>query len=206
MSSGPTTQQEKVLDHCYDGIQEYDNPTPGWWWMLFWGTFFFSVVYFGFFQFSPVAWTNAQSYDAAVAQNLRLQFGEIGDLRADEPTIVRFMHEPEWLLVGQTVFKSRCVSCHGADASGVVGPNLTDDSWKNVRKLKDIADVITNGAANGAMPSWKNQLHPNEIVLTAAYIASLRGKNLPGPRGPEGEIIPPWPTSSAATDTAPAGH
>ena len=32
------------MDHCYDGIQEYDNPTPGWWWMLFWVTILFSVV------------------------------------------------------------------------------------------------------------------------------------------------------------------
>jgi cytochrome c oxidase cbb3-type subunit 3 len=47
------------------------------------------------------------------------------------------------------------------------------------------------------MPAWKTRLHPNEIVLVAAYVASLRGKNLPGPRGPEGEKIPPWPVLPA---------
>lgn len=186
---------ETLGDHTYDGIQEYDNPTPGWWWLIFWGTVVFSVFYFLFFQFSPEAWTNGQEHDAAVARNLRLQFGEIGDLQADEPTLLRFMAEPKWLLVGQNVFAGRCVQCHGARGEGMVGPNLTDDHWKNVRRVQDIASIIENGAAAGAMPGWKHLLHPNEIVLTAAYVASLRGQNLQSPRPAEGEPIPPWPTS-----------
>ena len=90
----------------------------------------------------------------------------------------------------------KCAQCHGPDASGLTGPNMTDDHYKNIKKITDIPQVIANGAANAAMPAWKNQLHPNEIVLTAAYIASLRGKNLPGPRGPEGDPIPPWPEAT----------
>jgi cytochrome c oxidase cbb3-type subunit 3 len=69
---------------------------------------------------------------------------------------------------------------------------LTDDYYKNVKKITDIAEVIKNGAAGGSMPAWRTRLHPNEVVLMAAYVAGLRGKNLPG-RGPEGEKIDPWP-------------
>ena len=47
------------------------------------------------------------------------------------------------------------------------------------------------------MPAWRNRLHPNEIVLVSAYVANMRGKNLPGPRGAEGEVIPPWPDAPA---------
>ncbi|MFN0137278.1 MAG: c-type cytochrome [Phycisphaerae bacterium] len=184
---------DQLLDHNYDGIQEYDNPTPGWWWYLFHGTFVFSVFYFVFFTFSPIAWTNDGAFQSDLARNLQLQFGEIGDLKADEQTIVKYMNDEKWLAVGKVTYASRCVSCHGANAEGLVGPNLTDENFKNVKKIDDIASVITVGANNGAMPAWKTQLHPNEIVLTAAYIASLRGKNLPGPRGPEGDNIPPWP-------------
>lgn len=197
---------ETVLDHSYDGIREYDNPTPGWWWLIFHGTVVFSVFYFVFFQFSPDAWTNAQEHDMAVARNLRLQFGEIGDLKPDEATLLKFMKDPKWLLVGKTVFAGRCVSCHGSNGSGLVGPNMTDDYYKNIKKITDIPTVISNGAANGAMPSWRNQLHPNEIVLTAAYIASLRGENLPSTRPPEGEIIAPWPAAPEAAASKPAGN
>jgi len=25
------SDEERLMDHEYDGIQEYDNPLPGWW-------------------------------------------------------------------------------------------------------------------------------------------------------------------------------
>ena len=30
--------EEELLSHNYDGIQEYDNPIPGWWHMIFLGS------------------------------------------------------------------------------------------------------------------------------------------------------------------------
>ena len=100
------------------------------------------------------------------------------------------MKESKWRDVGRSVFAANCVSCHGADAGGTVGPNLTDDHWKNVKNVEDIARIINEGAANGAMPAWKNRLsHPNLVVLTAAYIAQL--PQVPG-KAPEGEKIESW--------------
>jgi cytochrome c oxidase cbb3-type subunit 3 len=196
------TPQDHLTDHEYDGIREFDNPCPGWWSWLYFGTFVFSIAYFVFFQFSPVAWTNDDLYRASIASNLRQQFAEIGDLNADEQTIAKYMNDPEWLTVGETVFQSQCVQCHASDGSGLVGPNLTDDLYKNVNNLEDMAKVIMEGAANGAMPAWQARLHQNEIVLVSAYVASLRGQNLVGP-GVEGEKeIPPWP--APPTESAPA--
>ena len=37
---------EKLLDHQYDGIQEYDNPLPRWWVYIFWATILWSAAYF----------------------------------------------------------------------------------------------------------------------------------------------------------------
>ena len=182
-----------LLDHEYDGIREYDNPTPGWWTWLFVVTCIFSALYFTFFEFSPTAWSIWDQYDSAVSDDLVLQFGEIGTLEGDEATLLQYMNEDKWLMVGQGVYKGNCVSCHGPDGSGLIGPNLTDDYYKNVKKLTDLVTVIADGAANGAMPEWKNRLHPNEIILTACYVANMRGKNLPSSRAVEGEVIPPWP-------------
>jgi cytochrome c oxidase cbb3-type subunit III len=187
------TEKDFLREHEYDGIQEYDNPTPGWWKLIFLGTFLFSAWYFLYNHASTIATSVSKGFQTDVADDLKLRFSEIGDLRPDEPTLLRFMADAPWRSVGEMVFKAQCVSCHGPDAAGLIGPNLTDDVYKNVKVLEDIPRTIADGAANGAMPAWKNRLHPNEVVLVAAYVASLRGKNLPGPRGPEGEAIPPWP-------------
>src|SRR6185369_14192693 len=40
----------KLTDHEYDGIQEYDNPMPRWWVLTFWGTFYFAICYFLWFN------------------------------------------------------------------------------------------------------------------------------------------------------------
>jgi cytochrome c oxidase cbb3-type subunit III len=185
--------RDVVRDHEYDGIKEYDNPTPGWWNLIFFATFVFSIWYFLYYHASTISTSVAQGYENDVTDDLKRRFSTIGDLKPDEPTLLKYMANTEWKAVGASVFKTNCISCHGPDAAGQIGPNLTDDHWKNVQQLVDIPRVIANGAAAGAMPAWKTRLHPNEVVLVAAYVASLRGKNLPGPRGPEGSVIAPWP-------------
>ena len=185
---------DELLDHSYDGVQEFDNPTPGWWNWLFGLSVVFSIGYFIFFHLGQYGWTVQDAHRAAVTADAVRQYGRIGDLTPDEPTILKYMQDPVWLAVGEGIFRSNCVQCHGQNGEGNIGPNMTDDYYKNIKKLSDFGDVIANGAANGAMPAWRNRLgHKNDIVMAACYMASLRGKNLPGPRGLEGEIIPPWP-------------
>jgi len=184
--------EENLMDHRYDGIQEYDNPCPAWWHLIFLGTFVFSVFYYIFFQLGAVGWTVVDAHDAAVARDLQSRFSEIGELAADAPTLHQYMNEPDWMTVGASVYTTHCKSCHADGGAGSVGPNLTDDHFKNVKQLVDVARVVQDGAAQGSMPAWRNRLHPNEIVLVSAYVASLRGRNLPGPRGAEGNVIPPW--------------
>ncbi len=193
MSDSPI--QDELTGHEYDGITEYDNPIPGWWSWMFFGGIVFAVLYYMAYQLGTAGTSVAQAYDNAVTANLKLQFEEIGILTPDEPTILTYMQEENWVLFGQKTFEGNCVSCHGKEGVGLVGPNLTDDHYKNVKRLGDVATVIQKGAANGAMPAWQNRLHPNEIVMVSAYVASLRGQNKPGPRGEEGSVIDPWPAA-----------
>ncbi len=187
-------ENNALTDHAYDGIQEFDNPLPGWWKWMFVGSIVFSVFYAMYFHIGAPGRSVSDQYDTALAANTRLQFAEIGDLEPTAENIMRYANQKSWLSVGQTVFKTNCISCHGRDGEGKVGPNLTDQVYKNVRKVEDIARVIIQGAGNGAMPAWANRLHPNEVVLVSAYVASLRGAQTAGEgKGPEGNEIPAWP-------------
>jgi cytochrome c oxidase cbb3-type subunit III len=200
MSNAPRT------DHAYDGIEEYDNPLPGWWKWLFVASIVYSPFYWIFYHSGVEGRSVEDQYSTELAINTRLQFEEIGELKPDAATIVSYMNKPSWVQVGKSVFKANCISCHGRDGEGQIGVNLTDESFKGIRTIEDIARIVSQGANNGAMPKWTNRLHPNEIVLVSSYVASLRGQNLTGPRPAEGQAIPPWPealpeaTSEAESD------
>ncbi len=37
------SDEDRLLDHSYDGIQEYDNPLPRWWLWIFYATILWSA-------------------------------------------------------------------------------------------------------------------------------------------------------------------
>ena len=194
---------DPLTGHDYDGIQEYDNPLPGWWKWLFIASILFTPPYFFWYHNGAQGRSLADQYDRALAANLKLQFAEIGNLTADRENVVKFLYQDNgrWLQVGKAVFAANCVSCHGKEGGGLVGPNLCDDSYKNVKDIGDILKVLQNGANAGAMPAWSNRLSTNEIVLVSSYVASLRGNDPAVAKGPEGREIDPWPGPPAETES-----
>lgn len=209
-AEAPGPVVDELLDHNYDGIQEYDNPTPGWWYWILWGTVAYSVLHVAVVHLTPESvWrTPRQAHAVAEARAMERQFSELSQIPMGEAKILKIMAQAKWLEQGSSIFRSSCTLCHGPNGEGSVGPNLTDEFYKpaNVTGLSDLARVVTEGAGNGAMPSQKNLLNENEIALVAAYVASLRGKNLEGPRGPEGERIAPWPTLGEDGEVIPASE
>lgn len=183
-----------LMAHEYDGIREYDNPTPGWWHAIFLGSILFSMFYVTYWHFSPLASTIHQDWDREQLADFKRIFGKVGELQSDQATILKMMGDQQMLNVAQSLFVGNCAVCHGKDGGGINGVNLTDDSYKNVKNIEDIFTTISKGANLGAMPAWEQKLSKNERVILSSYVATLRGKNVPG-RAPEGDKIPAWPTA-----------
>lgn len=193
-------REERLLDHNFDGIQEYDNPTPGWWHFIFIGSIFFSLFYAAFWHFSELSWMPKDALVRDQQGYYKLLFADIGELKGDEATMHAYMGKADWMAFGRSIFASNCAQCHGAEGNGINCPNLTDERWINVKKLADVYTVITNGVAAKGMPAWGTRLSQNERVLVASYVATLRNTPKPG-RQPEGEAVPSW----SAPGTASAG-
>jgi cytochrome c6 len=70
---------------------------------------------------------------------------------------------------GKEVFKSRCVSCHGAD--GTLGLNGAMNLHESKLSKEEKIQVITNGRK--LMLSFKGILQPSEIESAAMYIETL---------------------------------
>jgi len=200
----PRPPRDQLKDHAYDGIQEYDNPTPGWWVWLFVTSVVFAVGYFVYYESQVPDRSIYDRYGDSVAvyQKKKLDALGIKELVVTEPNMLKWMATPGFVEYGKSVFKQNCVSCHGDSGQGMVGPNLTDDYYKNIKVLTDIPKVIKSGAANGAMPSWE-RLGSIDVALVGTYVATLRGKNLTSAKGRDGDLIPPWPPLPKL-ETAPA--
>lgn len=197
---------DQILNHEYDGIREYDNPTPGWWNWLFAITVVFSVAYWAWYHIGTESSTIQQDWEMRQVAEYQKIFGKLGVLQPDEPTVQRMMADPQMLAVARGIFIGNCAACHGRDGGGINGPNLTDDTYKNVRVLGDFYNVISKGANNGAMPAWENRLSANERIILAAYAASLRGTSPASPKAPEGDIHPPpWPKAEPAANESAGG-
>jgi cytochrome c oxidase cbb3-type subunit 3 len=193
--------------HEYDGIKEFDNPTPGWWIFIFVITVAFSVCY-GVYYHAPVPDRSVyDAYEADNAEYLKKKFGSMEELVVTDQNMLKWMNNADYMAIGKASFKQNCASCHGNEGQGIQCPNMTDDYYKDVKRLTDFPRVIGSGAGDGKMPAWSTRLHPKEVILVGAYVASLRGKNLPGPAEQThlGDQLPPWPKLEAsAASSAPA--
>ena len=186
------SKEPAILDHEYDGIREFDNPTPSWWHLIFLGSVVFAAFYVVFWHFSPLAWSVEDKWEQDQVADYKRIFGAVGELAHDEATILRMSTDQQMLSVARSMFIGNCALCHGKDGGGINGVNLTDNAYKNVKKVEDIFTTISNGASIGAMPAWGQKLSKNERVILASYVLTLRGKGVPG-RAPEGDVIRPWP-------------
>jgi len=196
--------RDQLMDHEYDGIREYDNPTPGWWNMIFAATVVFAFFYVIVWHASSASYTIHDTWNKAQLAEYARIFGSVGQLKPDEQTILAQIDEPRFMAIAKSTFVGTCAACHARDGGGDVGVNLCDDSYKNIKKVEDIYRVITEGANGGAMPSWKNRFSDNERVLLAAYVASLRGTTPAKPKAPDGTVIDPWPKHEPKPAPAPA--
>ncbi|MFW5965935.1 MAG: cbb3-type cytochrome c oxidase N-terminal domain-containing protein [Persicimonas sp.] len=187
-SGGDSAYPDKLLDHDYDGIKEYDNPMPGWWLWLFYGSIAWAFVYFvGIsLDFLPDYEDKLEAGQAEL-EELRHESGGGGGGEVDVDAIVEGTEDDEVLATGEEVYKKECASCHASDGGGDVGPNLTDKHWIHGGSPADIYDTIASGVSDAGMPSWEGPLNGDELVAVAAYVRSLQGTDPPDAKGPEGE-------------------
>lgn len=68
---------------------------------------------------------------------------------------------------GKTVFAANCASCHGADGTGGVGPDLT--SLAAAADPAVVAKQVKNGGT--IMPAFAGRLSDQEIQDVAAYVS-----------------------------------
>lgn len=193
---------EQTVGHTFDGIEEYDNPLPRWWFMLFIATIVFALGYLALypglgnfaglvpgykyldeatqtpFTDGQQGWTAVHEWEKEMQQS-EARFGPIFARFAALP-IEEVAKDPQALKMGARLFASNCSVCHGSDAKGAYGyPNLTDDVWRWGGDAQAIKTSILNGRM-GVMPGWGPVLGDQGVTDVSAYVITvLGGRSLP---------------------------
>jgi cytochrome c oxidase cbb3-type subunit III len=177
--------QDRLLQHDYDGIQEFDNPMPRWWVWIFWATIVFAIFY-GLDPWHVLRGPGRiADYQASVAEAAKRWPQPSG--AADAATLAALGRNPQALAAGKQVFVTTCAPCHRPDGGGLIGPNLTDDYWLHGGTLVDVHNTITNGVLEKGMPNWGKFLTPEQINDVAAYVYySLYDSHPPNPKAAQG--------------------
>lgn len=191
---------EDTVGHAFDGIEEFDNPLPKWWFMLFMATVIFALGYLvlypglgnwkgllpGYneagdgkpFASGEAGWTGVHQWEKEMVRADK-QYAPIYAKYASLP-VEEVAKDEEALKMGGRLFASNCSVCHGSDAKGAYGfPNLTDNEWRWGGSPADIKQTIIGGR-HGMMPAQAPAIGEEGVRNAAAYVLTeLGGRKLP---------------------------
>jgi cytochrome c oxidase cbb3-type subunit 3 len=178
-------EKELLLDHDYDGIQEYDYPLPNWWLITFWGGIVFAVIY-GAYSLT----SNFQTIDEEFEQDYAVVLAAKEKAAKATSGIDETAYKSASLTNGKSVYNTNCLACHGENGKGGIGPNLADAYWLHGKATPtDIYEVIKKGVLTKGMPAWDAMLNKKQMLDVTAYIESIKGIKSEGEKAPQGEKV-----------------
>lgn len=184
------SEQEIILEHNYDGIQELDNTLPPWWVYMFYASIVFAIVYLVRFEVLDgdnqiVEYNKAVAEAKAALKEYKSNAPATDFITAENVTLLT---DAKDLGRGKAIFKLNCASCHIADGGGAIGPNLTDEFWILGGGIKNVFSTISNGGRDGkGMIAWNKTLKADDIAKVASYVLSLQGTTPANPKAAEGD-------------------
>lgn len=200
---------EETVGHSFDGIEEYDNPLPKWWFMLFLATIVFALGYLvlypglgnfkgllpGYEHLDNQAKTPFAT-DIQVSDGVRnagwtgVHQWEKEMAKADAqygPIFAKYAAMPieqvaqdeQALKMGGRLFASNCSVCHGSDAKGAYGFPNLTDNDWLYGGEAQTIKTTIMGGRQGMMPAQLAALGEAGIRNVAGYVRSLSGLKNP---------------------------
>ncbi|MCA9758606.1 MAG: c-type cytochrome [Candidatus Eisenbacteria bacterium] len=195
-------QADRLLDHDYDGIQEYDNRLPNWWLYTLYGAIVFSVAYWIVFHTLKVVPLPRGRYELEMAAAAEAQLKKMEGQELTDETLALMATVPARVEAGHQIFNQFCVVCHADKGQGNVGPNLTDNYWLHGSRPLDILNTVTHGVPEKGMAAWGGQLGPRRVQDVVSFVLTIKNTNVPG-KAPQGDLVVPGEEAPGDTPAAP---
>lgn len=161
----------RLMDHEYDGIQEYDQRLPNWWLFTLYGAIVFSLVFWFFYFQSNVGESDIERLDARM-QQIDAKVLEETLAMLDNENLWKMSENAQFVEAGRETYDTFCVTCHGPNLEGGIGFNLIDTEWVHGSDPIDIYNTIDKGIAGKGMQAWGPSLGPKGVAETVAFVLS----------------------------------
>lgn len=166
-----TQEGVRLMDHEYDGIQEYDQRLPNWWLITLYGAIAFAFVYWFFYFQSDVGTSSVEELNA------RMQVIEAANLEAtlamlDNDNLWQMSRNAQFVEAGRETYQTTCYTCHGVNLEGGIGFNLADNEWVHGSNPVDLYDTVDNGIVGTGMQAWGATLGPKKVAEVVAFVLS----------------------------------
>lgn len=184
-------EKDLMMEHQFDGITELNNPTPGWFMVLFYGSIIFAIGYMFHYEVFGGP-TQEQEYvtEMQQAEDAKLAYLASPNAKsAVNENNIEQSGEPAVLKAGAALYTSRCTPCHGEHGEGGVGPNLTDEYWLHGGTVGEIFKTIKYGVPAKGMVAWEKSLSAQQLSDLTNYVMSLQGTKPAGAKEPQGEKL-----------------
>jgi putative heme-binding domain-containing protein len=84
-----------------------------------------------------------------------------------------FHSDPKAAELGRVMFRIYCAPCHGIQAKGGRGPDLTLGTYSAGDKDKDLFRVIARGVPGSEMPGYAGRVEDESIWRLVSYVRSV---------------------------------
>ncbi|WP_242920185.1 c-type cytochrome [Pontibacter liquoris] len=172
-------------NHDFDGIQEYDNDLPPWWKTMFYVSIVFAIGYMLYYHVFHTGALQEEEYAQEMQQAALFSAKANNDPNAK--TDYKVLTDATALENGKKTFIQNCAACHGQEAQGGVGPNLTDEYWLHGGDVNEVFHTVKFGVPAKGMVAWQGKLGKDQILEVSSYILSLQGSNPANAKEPQGE-------------------
>ncbi len=175
----PQDGEPPKTGHVYDGIEEYDNPLPAWWFHSFVATVVFAVIYVLLYPGlgnipGVLGWSSSGQWlaqEKKADDRFEVTYARFKDLSIEELAL-----DPTAFKMGRRLFGNNCAACHGSDGGGGYGfPDLTDDDWLYGGTASAIQASITHGR-RGTMPGWAAIIGEEGVGAVTEYLLKISAR------------------------------
>ena len=164
-----------MAENDYDGIKyREEKGSPLIFRLLLGGLAIWGVCFMGYYLFS--GWSSDKEFSekqklaAAKSAEFEQKEKSVAPGKAAEP---KSGDVAAYIASGKKIYTERCVACHGADAKGGIGPDLTRADYKFGKTEAAMLESVSNGRPGG-MPGFGKELGHEQLEGVIKYLLSLK--------------------------------